>query len=145
MIFRNERFGHTVHLVLRTTLRRTIDDLEDFRCVEAWAIPDGGDFLVIIGAEAVQLPMTALLDEFVAFRNFCIKDARDRQHLPYLDAGELFEGESIGMGMHAAAGEKIRSEEHTSELQSRENLVCRLLLEKKKKEEDKRNEKAEHQ
>src|SRR5690606_41275438 len=28
---------------------------------------------------------------------------------------------------------KGRSEEHTSELQSRENLVCRLLLEKKKK------------
>src|SRR5690606_19260346 len=27
-----------------------------------------------------------------------------------------------------------RSEEHTSELQSRENLVCRLLLEKKKKD-----------
>src|SRR5436309_8726748 len=27
-----------------------------------------------------------------------------------------------------------RSEEHTSELQSRENLVCRLLLEKKNKE-----------
>src|SRR5690606_39351035 len=26
---------------------------------------------------------------------------------------------------------KMRSEEHTSELQSRENLVCRLLLEKK--------------
>src|SRR5690606_40739964 len=29
--------------------------------------------------------------------------------------------------------EEDRSEEHTSELQSRENLVCRLLLEKKKK------------
>src|SRR5690606_22371189 len=29
--------------------------------------------------------------------------------------------------------EDLRSEEHTSELQSRENLVCRLLLEKKKK------------
>src|SRR5436309_8382521 len=29
--------------------------------------------------------------------------------------------------------EEPRSEEHTSELQSRENLVCRLLLEKKKK------------
>src|SRR5690606_41224336 len=29
--------------------------------------------------------------------------------------------------------EILRSEEHTSELQSRENLVCRLLLEKKKK------------
>src|SRR5690606_39883334 len=30
------------------------------------------------------------------------------------------------------AGVVLRSEEHTSELQSRENLVCRLLLEKKK-------------
>src|SRR2546421_8354873 len=30
-----------------------------------------------------------------------------------------------------------RSEEHTSELQSRSDLVCRLLLEKKKKQEDK--------
>src|SRR6266446_3606877 len=31
-----------------------------------------------------------------------------------------------------AAGAKVRSEEHTSELQSPCNLVCRLLLEKKK-------------
>src|SRR5690606_40327054 len=31
------------------------------------------------------------------------------------------------------ASTEERSEEHTSELQSRENLVCRLLLEKKKK------------
>src|SRR5690606_41618536 len=30
--------------------------------------------------------------------------------------------------------ELLRSEEHTSELQSRENIVCRLLLEKKKYE-----------
>src|SRR3989454_1536833 len=33
----------------------------------------------------------------------------------------------------ASHGEKHRSEEHTSELQSPCNLVCRLLLEKKKK------------
>src|SRR5947209_9164536 len=32
-----------------------------------------------------------------------------------------------------SAAEEIRSEEHTSELQSRQYLVCRLLLEKKKK------------
>src|SRR5690349_23820834 len=31
------------------------------------------------------------------------------------------------------AGRSTRSEEHTSELQSRRDLVCRLLLEKKKK------------
>src|SRR5690606_39923885 len=32
--------------------------------------------------------------------------------------------------------DSVRSEEHTSELQSRENLVCRLLLEKKKRKTD---------
>src|SRR5690606_41247708 len=38
-------------------------------------------------------------------------------------------------GKHRDTGSSngSRSEEHTSELQSRENLVCRLLLEKKKK------------
>src|SRR2546430_8057475 len=34
-----------------------------------------------------------------------------------------------------------RSEEHTSELQSQSNLVCRLLLEKKKKKENTRHTK----
>src|SRR2546421_6911876 len=38
-----------------------------------------------------------------------------------------------GGGAHRAAA-SVRSEEHTSELQSRSDLVCRLLLEKKKKE-----------
>src|SRR5690606_41787002 len=38
---------------------------------------------------------------------------------------------SSGLRRVVASG---RSEEHTSELQSRENLVCRLLLEKKKTE-----------
>src|SRR5688572_32539477 len=33
---------------------------------------------------------------------------------------------------HRASGKEPRSEEHTSELQSQSNLVCRLLLEKKK-------------
>src|SRR3712207_8561750 len=32
----------------------------------------------------------------------------------------------------AVLGQRLRSEEHTSELQSRQYLVCRLLLEKKK-------------
>src|SRR5207247_11315917 len=34
---------------------------------------------------------------------------------------------------HSSADSSYRSEEHTSELQSRVDLVCRLLLEKKKK------------
>src|SRR2546430_12372300 len=46
----------------------------------------------------------------------------------------LADHEHGGTGIQAAqvAGQR-RSEEHTSELQSQSNLVCRLLLEKKKK------------
>src|SRR2546427_8349575 len=40
-------------------------------------------------------------------------------------------GEAVGRG--AVDSNNDRSEEHTSELQSQSNLVCRLLLEKKKK------------
>src|SRR5256885_3397236 len=51
---------------------------------------------------------------------------------------ELPRNESRQNGMRhlpqVLIGRKIRSEEHTSELQSPCNLVCRLLLEKKKKE-----------
>src|SRR5436309_4268780 len=42
-------------------------------------------------------------------------------------------------------GAASRSEEHTSELQSRENLVCRLLLEKKKKKNKKKQKKNKKQ
>src|SRR5687768_18363252 len=38
-----------------------------------------------------------------------------------------------GTSALTTAGSGVRSEEHTSELQSRLHLVCRLLLEKKKK------------
>src|SRR2546429_6437134 len=43
----------------------------------------------------------------------------------------LVEEKFLGIGARGAVGD-IRSEEHTSELQSRLHLVCRLLLEKKK-------------
>src|SRR5690242_21538204 len=42
------------------------------------------------------------------------------------------EGQIIGLGAWSSLLQQ-RSEEHTSELQSHVNLVCRLLLEKKKK------------
>src|SRR5690606_39404894 len=45
---------------------------------------------------------------------------------------ERFETTPRGVSLRERPG-RHRSEEHTSELQSRENLVCRLLLEKKKK------------
>ena len=44
-------------------------------------------------------------------------------------------GGEVDLDAHARAMRRgrLRSEEHTSELQSRRNLVCRLLLEKKHK------------
>src|SRR5256886_13496605 len=55
---------------------------------------------------------------------------------------------SSGLRLNKAAslrsGGTSRSEEHTSELQSQSNLVCRLLLEKKKKQKHK-SLKNEHQ
>src|SRR5206468_11444571 len=47
----------------------------------------------------------------------------------------LVAGRLQDVALHGPRGERIvgdRSEEHTSELQSRSDLVCRLLLEKKK-------------
>src|SRR3712207_7340454 len=72
------------------------------------------------------------------------------RHLPPLDAGlarrlaQLRDEvlplahpqvvEELGLAALAElVGRQLRSEEHTSELQSRQYLVCRLLLEKKKK------------
>src|SRR3712207_7136682 len=43
------------------------------------------------------------------------------------------DGVAPGLGEDAVPERPVRSEEHTSELQSRQYLVCRLLLEKKKK------------
>src|SRR5437667_7165736 len=48
---------------------------------------------------------------------------------PFDEAHRPFAGLGIGLEYLGA----LRSEEHTSELQSHHDLVCRLLLEKKKK------------
>src|SRR2546427_6782395 len=47
-------------------------------------------------------------------------------------AVEQIQKARLGAGRSLHAAELERSEEHTSELQSQSNLVCRLLLEKKK-------------
>src|SRR2546421_5450465 len=46
----------------------------------------------------------------------------------------VYTSESVTEGHPDKIADQIRSEEHTSELQSRSDLVCRLLLEKKKKD-----------
>src|SRR5690606_41491038 len=56
----------------------------------------------------------------------CSEDVGDRK----VGGPEILSRQDIARAAFQALG---RSEEHTSELQSRENLVCRLLLEQKKK------------
>src|SRR5690606_39300722 len=73
-------------------------------------IEDGGG-----PAEGVEAVFGAVLGLVVAFA----------VRLPELQEGVTHQ---------VAVAVEDRSEEHTSELQSRENLVCRLLLEKKKKQ-----------
>src|SRR5947209_12219911 len=58
--------------------------------------------------------------------NFCCMGAAG------FSAGGVTAGAGCDSGVVSVANEATRSEEHTSELQSRQYLVCRLLLEKKK-------------
>src|SRR3712207_7633086 len=56
-----------------------------------------------------------------------VRLSADGDHLLAAEVGVVVDVERGGLRGHE------RSEEHTSELQSRQYLVCRLLLEKKKK------------
>src|SRR5438093_8433669 len=53
---------------------------------------------------------------------------------PLMTIGPCHASRIQGISSHVTAEACSRSEEHTSELQSLTNLVCRLLLEKKKKQ-----------
>src|SRR5258708_18918712 len=80
-------------------------------------------------------PRSTLFPYTTLFRSIPVKEqlGRDGQHLlvAAVHAGHV----AAGLGT-AQRGEQrwnvARSEEHTSELQSPDHLVCRLLLEKKK-------------
>src|SRR3712207_8875272 len=61
------------------------------------------------------------------------EQGRDRGELPFGMADPEHERLVDDDTLRIAAESVARSEEHTSELQSRQYLVCRLLLEKKKK------------
>src|SRR3712207_8967869 len=72
-----------------------------------------------------RLTVTTKMSFSNLFRTKSIAQIQSDAELGYGDHGELKPGEP-----HLR---RTRSEEHTSELQSRQYLVCRLLLEKKKK------------
>src|SRR5438445_8355763 len=78
-------------------------------------------------------PRSTLFPYTTLFRslNAVVDDAVDEQ----FQARILLD---LAAGHEPRAEDAIRSEEHTSELQSRQYLVCRLLLEKKKKNKKKK-------
>src|SRR5258708_29703127 len=59
--------------------------------------------------------------------------------LPPLHAGRRSELAAVRLLQHPPRAPEDRSEEHTSELQSPDHLVCRLLLEKKKNKSHEKN------
>src|SRR2546427_6956228 len=76
-------------------------------------------------------PRSTLFPYTTLFRSAICARSRSRRHCR---AGVSLPIESTNCQALAPSGSTAvaRSEEHTSELQSQSNLVCRLLLEKKK-------------
>src|SRR2546421_8355291 len=74
-------------------------------------------------------PRSTLFPYTTLFRS----TALDKQVLMRRDSHALISGWNNSRVLDHQDYGALRSEEHTSELQSRSDLVCRLLLEKKKK------------
>src|SRR2546430_5887923 len=74
-------------------------------------------------------PRSTLFPYTTLFRSVAVAQDRERELLPFLLRQQFDEGHVADL---VEADQHARSEEHTSELQSQSNLVCRLLLEKKK-------------
>src|SRR3712207_7886835 len=85
-------------------------------------------------------PRSTLFPYTTLFRSSHCRDGGERDVGEREDAGFHLSDNAVrldGVGAgQAFAFKSPRSEEHTSELQSRQYLVCRLLLEKKKKIKD---------
>src|SRR5207249_12270265 len=75
------------------------------------------------------------LHSFPTRRSSDLKAMPGPDHRASLDPGEMAALVRGIRTVESALGDGDRSEEHTSELQSRFDLVCRLLLEKKKRRE----------
>src|SRR5436190_17825505 len=83
-------------------------------------------------------PRSTLFPYTTLFRSSSVNRARSTTVLrkqPIKRSVSLWVRPEIGVPMSRSS----RSEEHTSELQSHSDLVCRLLLEKKKKTKDRRH------
>src|SRR5438105_12696768 len=79
-----------------------------------------------------RLPPSSTLFPYTTLFRSLPPPARPAGRHPQRDAPHAAEGQARQPLQRLRRMRRIRSEEHTSELQSRVDLVCRLLLEKKK-------------
>src|SRR3989442_10409419 len=79
------------------------------------------------------LPISQLVVDLVTRRERHL-ECHPADHVPQGRHGQLLDRLDVVRDLVGRSSRVGRSEEHTSELQSRPHLVCRLLLEKKKKE-----------
>src|SRR5690606_39570738 len=94
----------------------------------------------IINELMSDVPITVLVDNDLAYRpkTRLLLEALEqhaeikRFEIGYKEFEDAFDNETIYEAVRQHYAGEVRSEEHTSELQSREKLVCRLMLEKKK-------------
>src|SRR5690349_23488532 len=77
-------------------------------------------------------PRSTLFPYTTLFRSRSIQTTEVNRHY-FRNETSRFDPWSVADMIKCPADNAARSEEHTSELQSRRDLVCRLLLEKKKK------------
>src|SRR3712207_7807933 len=75
-------------------------------------------------------PRSTLFPYTTLFRS-PVWDAPELTHFEQRVAEMLVSSRDVARGLRELQLQELRSEEHTSELQSRQYLVCRLLLEKK--------------
>src|SRR5947207_11894111 len=78
-------------------------------------------------------PRSTLFPYTTLFRSTTLKAGDAGLWTDYAEALALANGQRLEGKPMEAINRALRSEEHTSELQSHSDLVCRLLLEKKKK------------
>src|SRR5260370_32507900 len=77
-------------------------------------------------------PRSTLFPYTTLFRSARNQKAGSTPNQQLVTACEFTSGQITKEQLRLVTGQSCRSEEHTSELQSHLNLVCRLLLEKKK-------------
>src|SRR5207302_10012090 len=110
---------------------RAAPDVDGERKEQRQATREGSDHAIAPERDArIEPPEAAVsLDrDYLAEKLRRIDDVDARESVTF---GQELISRAVDHAVHEEPSRRRRSEEHTSELQSRENLVCRLLLEKK--------------